>query len=236
MVEAFQAQLESPAQYRELSFEERFGLLVDREWSWREDHRVRRLLREAKLRMAACVENIDFGVSRGLDRGEVLSLNGCNWIRNHRNVLITGATGSGKTYLACALANAACRQSFSSRYWRLPRLLPELATARADGSFRRLLGQLSRVDVLVLDDWGLATLTNNQVLDLMEVVEERSERRSTIVASQLPLEHWHAALPNPTVADAILDRLVHNAYKFALRVEDSMRKLNAAKQDVHGEG
>ena len=214
MAEAFQTQLESPAQYQELSFEERFGLLVDREWNWREDRRVKRLLRQAKLRLAACMENIDFRVPRGLDRGQVLSLAGCDWIRNHRNVLITGATGTGKTFLICALANAACRQGFSSRYWRLPRLLSEMAAARADSSYNRLLGQLSRVDVLVLDDRGLATFTSTQVLDLMEVVEERSERRSTIVASQLPLEHWHAALPDPTVADAILDRLVHNAYKF----------------------
>jgi len=229
MAEAFQTQIESPGQYRELSFEERFGLMVDREWSWREDHRVRRLLKEAKLRLAACMENIDFRVSRGLDRGQVLSLAGGDWIRNHRHVLITGATGTGKTFLACALANAACRQGFSSRYWRLPRLLAELAAARADGSYNRLLGQLARADVLVLDDWGLATLTNSQGLDLMEVVEERNERRSNVIVSQLPLEHWHAALPNPTVADAILDRLIHNAYKFNLHdTGDSMRKLYAS--------
>ena len=235
MADALQAQLESSAQYQELSFEERLGLLVDREWTWREDRRVRRLLQEARLRLAACMEDIDFRVSRGLDRGQILSLAGCDWIRNRRNVLISGATGTGKTFLICALVNAACRQGFSGRYWRLPRLLSEMAAARADSSYNRLLGQLSRVDVLVLDDWGLATFTNTQVLDLMEVVEERSERRSTIVASQLPLEHWHAALPDPTVADAILDRLVHNAYKFTLRGE-SMRRLNAAQNQDDGHG
>jgi len=229
MAEAFQAQIESPGQYQELSFEERFGMLVDQEWSWREDRRVRRQLKEAKLRLVACMENIDFRVSRGLDRGQVMSLAGCEWVRKHRHVLITGATGTGKTFLACALANAACRQGFSSRYWRLSRLLAELAAARVDGTYNRLLGQLSRVDVLVLDDWGLATLTHSQGLDLMEVVEERNERRSNVVVSQLPLDHWHAALPDPTVADAILDRLIHNAYKFALHaVGDSMRKLYAS--------
>ncbi|MDA8335984.1 MAG: IS21-like element helper ATPase IstB [Peptococcaceae bacterium] len=238
MADAFQAQMENPFQYQELSFEERFGLLVDQEWSWREDRRVRRQLKEAKLRLTACMENIDFRVSRGLDRGQVMSLAGCDWVRKHRHVLITGATGTGKTFLGCALANAACRQGFSSRYWRLSRLLAEMAAARVDGTYNRLLGQLSRVDVLVLDDWGLAALTHPQGLDVMEVIEERNERRSNVVVSQLPLEHWHAALPDPTVADAILDRLIHNAYKFALHaVGDSMRKLYASfNQDDPGEG
>jgi DNA replication protein DnaC len=235
MADAFQAQIDSPAQHQELSFEERLGLMVDREWNWREDRRVKRLLQEARLRLAACVENIDFRVSRGLDRGQILSLAGCDWIRNRRNILISGATGTGKTFLICSLVNAACRQGFSGRYWRLPRLLSEMAAARADNSYNRLLGQLSRFDVLVLDDWGLAAFTNTQVLDLMEVVEERSERRSTVVASQLPLEHWHAALPDPTLADAILDRLVHNAYKFTLRGE-SMRRVNAAQNQDDGHG
>lgn len=226
MAEAFQTQIDSPAPYQELSFAERFGLLVDREWNWREDRRVKRLLQEAKLRLPACVENIDFRVPRGLDRGQIMSLANCDWIRNHRNVLITGATGTGKTFMICSLINAACRQGLSGRYWRLPRLLSELAESRADNSFSRLLGQLSRADVLALDDWGLAAFTSTQVLDLMEVIEERSERRSTIVASQLPLEHWHASLPEPTVADAIMDRLIHQAYKVTLHGE-SMRRLNA---------
>ncbi len=224
MAAGFQEQLHQ-ASYQELSFEERFGLLVDREWTWREDRRLRRLLKEAHLRLpSACVEDIDYHQPRGLDRGLMRSLAGCEWVRAHQNVLITGPTGTGKTYLVCALGNVVCRQGIRVRYRRVPRLLSELAAARGDGGYPRLLAQLAKAEVLVLDDWGLALISDSQARDLLEVVEDRAQTRSTVVASQLPLEHWHTALPDPTVADAILDRLVHNAHKIALRGE-SMRKL-----------
>ncbi len=223
MAEAFLVQLQNP-DYQGLSFEERFGLLVDHEWTYRQNRRLARLLREAKLRLSACLEDVDYHHPRDLDRSLLRSLSSGDWIRARQNVLITGPTGVGKTYLACALAHAACRQGFRARYYRLPRLLAELAIARGDGSYPKVLHHLARIDLLVLDDWGIAPFTDAQSRDLLEVLEDRVQARSTIVASQLPIEHWHGLLPDPTVADAILDRLVHNAYKIALKGE-SMRKV-----------
>lgn len=228
MAEAFVAQLQKP-DYQELSFEERFGLLVDQEWTHRQNRRLARLLRQARLRLPACLEDIDYRHPRGLDRSLLRSLATGDWLRARQNVLITGPTGVGKTFIACALANAACRQGFTARYYRVPRLLAELGIARGDGSYPRLLNQLARTDLLVLDDWGLAPFTDAQGRDLLEVVDDRAQARSTIVASQLPVEHWHGLLPDPTVADAILDRLVHNAHKIALRGE-SMRKMASQLQ------
>lgn len=225
MAEAFLAQVQKP-DLNDLSFEERFGLLVEHEWTYRHNKRLARLLKQARLRLPACLEDIDYHQPRGLDKGLLKSLGTCRWIRARQNVIITGPTGVGKTFIACALANAACRQDFSARYYRTPRLLQELTLARGDGSYPRLLSQLAKGDVLVLDDWGMSTFTDSHGRDLLEVVDDRYRAGSTIIAGQLPVEHWHSLLPDPTVADAILDRLVHNAYKINLKGE-SLRKVAA---------
>lgn len=223
MAEAFLEQTRK-LDYAELSFEERFSLLVEQEWLRRQNRYLSRLLKQARFRLPACVEDIDYHQARGLDRSVIKSLATCAWIRHGQNVLITGPTGVGKTYLACALGNAACRQGLSARYFRLPRLLSDLAIARGDGSYSRFLRQLAKTDLLILDEWGLSPFTESQARDLLEVIEDRHQLHSTIVVSQLPLEHWHSSLPDPTVADAILDRLIHNAHKIAMR-GDSMRKI-----------
>jgi DNA replication protein DnaC len=207
----------------DLSFEERLGLLVDREMTEREDRRLTTRLRQAKLKQNACIEDIDFKQSRGLDKSLILDLAQCQWIKRHLNLLITGPTGVGKTWVACALAQKACREGFTSLYLRLPRLLQELPIAKGDGTYTRLLTRLAKVDVLILDDWGLSKLTAEQRRDLLEILEDRHDTRSTIVTSQLPLDQWHHIIGDPTLADAILDRLVHNAYKINLKGE-SMRK------------
>lgn len=223
MAAAYRAQLQDP-DVQSLSFDERFGLIVDREWGERQNRRLARRLREAKLRLPAAVEDIDFTVSRGLDRGLVRTLAEGRWLREHQNLLVSGPTGVGKTFLVCALANAAIRLGFSARYYRVPRLLGDLAIARADGTYPKVMAKLAKVDLLVLDDWGLSPFTPAEARELLEVIEERHGTRSTAVASQLPIENWHGALGDPTVADAIMDRLVHQAYKVNLRGE-SMRKL-----------
>jgi len=207
----------------ELSFEERLGLLVDREVTEREDRRLTTRLRQAKLKQNACIEDIDFKQSRGLDKSLILDLAQCQWIKKHLNLLITGPTGVGKTWVACALAQKACREGFTSLYLRLPRLLQELPIAKGDGTYTRLMNRLAKVDVLILDDWGLSKLIAEQRRDLLEILEDRHDTRSTIVTSQLPLDQWHHIIGDPTLADAILDRLVHNAYKINLKGE-SMRK------------
>ncbi len=207
----------------ELGFEERLGLLVDREMTERENRRMTSRLRRARLRHTAILEDIDYQSSRGLDKGLVQSLAACQWVKEHLNVLITGPTGVGKTWLACALAHKACREGYTAQYVRLTRLLRELTIAKGDGQYPKLLTNLAKVDVLILDDWGLMKLNAENRRDLLEVLEDRHGRRSTIATSQLPLEEWHGVIGDATLADAILDRLVHNAYKINLRGE-SMRK------------
>jgi len=223
MADGFLAQLKQ-VESQTMSFEERFGLLVDQELAYRHDRRLKRLLREAKLRQPACLEDVDYSQSRGLDRSLIRSLGTGLWLRTAKNVLITGPTGVGKTYLCCALANSACRQGFRAKYYRVPRLLSELAIARADGTYMRELAALARVDLLVLDDWGLSPLNTTEGREILEVVEDRCLNRSTVIAGQLPLESWHAAIGDPSVADAILDRLVHNSYHITLKGE-SMRRI-----------
>ena len=207
-----------------LSFEDRLALLVDREATVRQDRRLTRLLGQAKLRLPASIEDLDFRSPRGLDRSVILRLASCDWIRNHQVVLITGATGTGKTYLACALAQAACRQGISSRYLRLTRLIEEMARARADGSYPKLMNRLQKTDFLAIDDYGLAPLNQTERRDLLEVIEDRTGRRATLVASQLPLEHWHEVIGDATFADAILDRLVHHAHRISLKGASMRRK------------
>ena len=210
-----------------LSFEDRFALLLERELTFRDDRRLTRLLQMAKLHLPAAVEDLDFRSPRGLDRSLVLRLAGCQWIRDHQNVLVSGATGTGKSYLACALAHSACRHGLSARYHRFSRLLGELALARADGSYAKLLDRLARIELLVLDDFGLAALSDSERRDLLEVLEDRYGKRATLLTSQLPFEHWHDVIGDPTFADAILDRLVHHAHRITLK-GPSMRKKRPA--------
>jgi DNA replication protein DnaC len=213
----------------DLSFEDRLAMMVERELTWRDDRRLRRLLQEARLRDDASIEDVDFRAPRGLDRSVLMRLASCEWIRQHQVVLVVGPTGVGKTYLACALGQAACRRGLSTRYFRMGRLLSELALARADGSYAKLLTRLAKTDLLILDDWGLAPLADVERRDLLEVLEDRYGRRATLITSQLPIEHWHEYLASPTLADAILDRVVHGAHKLILK-GGSMRKVEAARR------
>ena len=234
MATALAEQLGSP-QVEALSFEERLGLLVDRELTERHSRQLTNRLRRARLRHAACVEDIDFRQPRGLDKDLVLSLADGRWIRDHLNLLVTGPAGVGKTWISCALTHSACRLGYSASYRRLPRLLTELAIARADGRYAKLLASIAKTSVLVIDDWGVSKLSAENRRDLLEIIEDRHGLRSTIVTSQLPVESWHAVIGDPTLGDAILDRLVHNAYQLNLKGE-SMRKTRAplTQGDHHG--
>ena len=211
-----------------LSHPEWLGLVLDREVLLRRQKRFEARAKAAHLRHAASVEDVDYHSRRGLDRALFLKLAACDWIRERRNCLITGPAGVGKSWLACALGHKACRDDRSVLYHRVPRLFDALALARGDGRHARLLKILSRVDLLILDDWGLAPVTLDQARDLLEIVDDRHGRGSTIVTSQLPIEHWHEMIPNPTIADAILDRLVHNAHQLILNGE-SIRKATAKR-------
>jgi len=213
----------------ELSFDERLTLLLEREITCRDNRTFQRKLREAKLRLpAATPEGIDFRAPRGLDRSVMLRLGSTEWVRRHQVVLLLGPTGVGKTYIACALGHAACRHGLSTRYYRISRLLGDLALAHADGSYPKLLARLSRTDLLILDDWGLAPLGDAERRDLLDILEDRYGRCATLLTSQLPTEHWHEYIASPTLADAILDRLVHGAHKVVMK-GGSMRKREAAK-------
>jgi DNA replication protein DnaC len=210
MADAFKEQLAQP-DLTDLSFEERFALLVDRHWTWKEDRRMNRLLNNAKLKDNACIEDVDFKTPRGLDKSVILRLAGSDWIKKAQNIIITGPTGVGKTYLACSLANSACRNSLASIYKRAPRLYQEIAIARSDG---------------FIDDFCITPMADAERRDLLEVIEDRQGISSTIVATQVPLENWFELIGDPTVADAILDRLIHNAHKINLKGE-SMRKVRS---------
>ena len=218
-------QLQNP-QYAELSFEDRLGLLVDLECTRRADNSLRHRIKTARFTLPAVIEDLDLSPARGLDRGLVLELAQGEWIRRHLNILVLGPTGAGKSYMACALGHAACRQGFSVRYQRTSRLLHEIMLSHADGSYPKLLTKLARVQLLIFDDWLRDPLTPSQARDLLEILDDRYGRSSTLVATQIPIEDWHDRLPDPTLGDAILDRLVHNAYRLELKGE-SMRKTRS---------
>jgi len=222
MLSAFEEQMKMP-DIEKLSFDERFGLLIDREMIDRQNRRFKTRLRKAKLRQNACLEDIDFRHPRGLDKSLMMQLASGQWIKEANNLLIIGPTGVGKTYLACALAHKACQLDYSALYFRLPRLLQQLDIAKGDGRYGKLLKSFAKTNLLILDDWGLKKLIKEQSHDLLEIFEDRHRLRSTLITSQLPVDHWHEIIGNPTLADAILDLLVHNAYKINLKGE-SMRK------------
>jgi DNA replication protein DnaC len=225
IADALRDQLQQPS-LQELSFEERIAMLVDREWIARENRKLQRRLKAARLKQQASIEDIDFRHPRGLDKSVMLTLSNCNWIRNHQNVIVTGQTGIGKSYLAEAFAQKACREGFTALYYRVPRLFRDLAITRGDGSYGKLLGKIAKTDLLVVDDWGLSPLNDAERRDFLEIMEDRHGTRSTVITSQYPVAKWHELIGEPTLADAILDRIVHNAHKIILKGE-SLRKTKA---------
>ncbi len=235
MAKTLSEQAQTPELYAQMSFEERLGLLVDREMTEQDNRRLANRLKSAKLRQSACLEDLDFRTPRGLDRSVIQQLSTCHWVRKAYNVFVTGPTGVGKTYLACALSQQACRGGFEGLYLRATRMFQDLAMSRADGRYKKLLASLSKKRLLVLDDWGLAPLNDEQRHDLLELVEERHGRGSTVIVSQVPIDKWHHSIGDPTLADAILDRLIHNAYRIELK-GPTMRPKYAGKVEPEEEG
>lgn len=226
MAEAFKAQQQDPAAI-ELSFSERLAILIDQQWNWRENQALARRMKAAKLRVSACIEDIDFRAARGLDKSMIRALaQESGWVAKHENIFVLGPTGVGKSYLASALAQKACRDGYSVFYIRAQALFRDLALARADGSLRHLLARMGRIDVIVIDDWAMAPMTETERRDFWEICEERYQRRSTVLTSQLPVTRWHEQIGDPTLADGILDRLVHNAHRIEMK-GDSMRKTRS---------
>ena len=229
MAKALDEQRRADATFEPLGFEDRLGLLVDREAAERDGKRLTARLKFAALRQAACVEDLDLRAPRGIDRAVLAHLVDGTWIDRQENLLITGPTGLGKSWIACALGHKACRDGRAVAYHRVPRLFEALAIAKGDGRHARLLKSIAKIDVLILDDWGLGILAPTERRDLLEILEDRHGRGSTIVTSQLPVDHWHEAIGDPTLADAILDRLVHNAHRLLLSGESLRRRANVTK-------
>ena len=222
MAEGFKEQLEQPS-FRDLSLEERFGMLVERQWSWKENKHLSHLLKDAKLKLQACIEDIDYRTPRGMEKSVILGLASCNWICNHQNLLISGLTGVGKIFLACAFAQKACREGFRTFSICSHQFFYQIALARADGSYGILMKRLSKTHLLAIDDLGLAPLTDTERRDPLVVIEDRNGSSSTLITRQLPIENWHDHIGVPTIADAILDRLIHNGHRIQLK-GGSMRK------------
>jgi DNA replication protein DnaC len=229
MAEALQEQFNTKESIG-LAFEERLGFIIERELLLREQRSITGKLRHAKLREQACIEDLDYKASRGLSKMKITQLALCQWINNKENLLITGPTGTGKTYLACALAHKACRMKLGARYIRLPKLFQTLDIAKADGSYAKLLEQSAKTPLLVLDDWGVAPMTDANRRDFLELIDDRYQRTSTLITSQLPVAHWHDSIGDATLGDAILDRLIHNTHRIEL-TGDSMRKNKAEKME-----
>ena len=223
---ALQEQLQSP-HYADLLFEERLGLLVDIEVTRRANNRLKRRLQAAKFPQPATMEDLDLSAKRGLNRAQVLQLAQGEWVSRHLNMLVLGATGAGKTFLACSLGRAACEAEFNVSYQRTSRLLQSLELARADGSYPQLLSKLARIHLLIFDDWLRDPLSTTQARDLLEILDDLYGRQATLVVSQIPVTAWHARIPDPTLSDAILDRLIHNAYRLELQEGESMRKIHS---------
>ena len=230
IADAFRAQLET-TEANQLSFEERFALLVDQQWLWKENRALARRLRAAHLKERSVIEDVDYQHPRGLDRKLVRTLSTSDWVRQHQSILLLGPTGIGKSWLACALAQKACRDGFSVLHKRTSELFRELAVAHADGTIGRFLVRLSRIDILLLDDFAMAPLKDAERRDFLEICDDRYQRRSLILTSQMPVAHWHEQIGDPTIADSILDRLIHNAYRIELKGESMRKKRRKPGED-----
>lgn len=223
MAETYEQQRQQP-QMADLTFEDRFGMLVDSQWSWKEDRALKTRLCNAKFKLAALIEDVDYRTARGLQRAQISQLQNSEWVGYHQNVILTGPTGTGKTFLACALGHKACRDGYRVRYYVAAKLFRELMNAHADGSYTRLSNTLVKADLLIIDDWGMETLKETQYRDFLEILDDRQGVGATLITSQFPTKLWHDTIGNPTVADAILDRLVHNAHCLELAGESMRRK------------
>lgn len=232
MANALIEQLQKPMP--DLDFESRLAILVEQEWLARENRKLKRRLTQAKLQQSACVEDIKYDGHRGIAKAKILELSHNQWLEHKLNILITGSTGCGKTYIACALAHGACLNGYTIRYYRLPRLWEELKVSKANGTYSQWLSQLAKLDLLILDDWGLVAPDSERRQDLLEILDDRYHKRSTIVTSQLPVSHWHEHLHDKTFADAILDRLIHNSIRIELAGE-TMRKQKSTLQSSRAE-
>ncbi len=233
MADALELQWNQPQTYDDISFDERLSLMVNQEITSRDNKRLQRLLRAARFKIVARLEDVDYSHPRGLMKNQIAALQTGDWITRKRNLLITGPTGCGKTYLACAMGHYACHQGMSVRYFRATRLFEMLTIAHGDGSYLKVINQLAKADVLIIDDWGLEKLTLSQRNDLLEIMEDRHATKSTIVTSQLPTTKWHAYIGDATLADAILDRLLHNAHKLNLKGQSMRKMMSSLTEDEH---